>query len=78
MEMYKFNELPIGTVFCHPQCEDWKFVKFANANPCKPPHAQAPNCFALHNNHYFSLHAGSRVMVIKEPADYDDSTLVIE
>lgn len=78
MEIYKFNEIPIGTVFHHPQSETWKFVKFADADPCRPPHAQAPNCFGLHNSHYFTLHAGSPVMVIKEPDDYDDSVLFIE
>ena len=78
MEICKFNEIPIGTVFQHPQRGDWKFIKFADADPCRPPHAQAPNCFGLHNHHYFSIRAGSLVVIVKEPDDYDDTILFIE
>ena len=73
----RFNSVPVGTVFHHPCAESWVFVKIANADPARPPHAQAPNCVRLDNSHYFSLHAGSPIVIIKEPDDYDDSTLTI-
>ena len=77
MQLLRFNDIPIGTVFCHPEREDWTFVKFANADPRKPPHEQAPNSVGLFNNHYFSIKASSSVIIVKEPADYDDTRLDI-
>lgn len=77
METINFNQIPIGTVFHHPEKEDWIFVKFANADLKRPPHKQAPNCFGLFNKHYFSCHARTPVVVLKEPDDYDDSKLNI-
>lgn len=73
----KFNSVPIGTIFHHPCAESWVFVKIADADPTRPPHAQAPNSVRLDNHHYFSLHAGSPIVIIKEPDDYDESNLSI-
>lgn len=73
----KFNSVPVGTVFHHPNVESWVFVKIANADPTRPPDAQAPNCVKLDNHHYCALHAGSPIVIIKEPDDYDDSKLSI-
>ena len=76
MEIKRFNDISIGTIFKYPN-SDKKFIKFANARPDTLPHQQAPNSYGLFNNHYFSISANAPVEIIKEAIDFDDTRLEI-
>lgn len=68
-----FNELPMGTVFYNPIYPDLCFIKFAQAAPGVAPHNLPPNCLNLENNHYCTIGAKAKVIVMKQPADFDDT-----